>query len=106
VEALQRAAAAVYWHAGLALVPVCVALGAASHIAADRLTHGGCPLAWPVSGHEFHLLPRRLRITTGRFAEHWLVSTLLLAALGYLLWRNTEIAGIVHHQDSVARTGA
>ena len=103
---LAAGAAAVYWRAGLALVPLCVALGAAAHIAGDELTHGGCPLAWPVSGHEFHLLPRRLRITTGRFAEHWLVSTLLLAALGYLLWRNTGIAGIVHHQDSVVRTGA
>ena len=58
---LAAAAAAVCWHAGLALVPVCIALGAAAHIAGDELTHGGCPLAWPVSGHEFHLLPRRWR---------------------------------------------
>ena len=55
---LAAAAAAVYWHAGLSLVPLCIALGAAAHIAGDELTHDGCPLAWPVSGHEFHLLPR------------------------------------------------
>lgn len=94
---LAGAAAAIYWHAGLSWVPLCIALGAASHIAGDELTHGGCPLAWPVSGHEFHLLPRRLQITTGKFAEHWIVSTLLLAGLGYLLWRDTGLAGIVHH---------
>jgi membrane-bound metal-dependent hydrolase YbcI (DUF457 family) len=95
----------VYWRAGLSLVPLCIALGAAAHIAGDELTHDGCPLAWPVSSHEFHLLPRRLQITTGRFAEHWIVSTLLLAGLGYLLWRDTGIAGIVHHLDTMDRTG-
>jgi membrane-bound metal-dependent hydrolase YbcI (DUF457 family) len=105
VIGLAAAAAAIYWHAGLSLVPLCIALGAASHIAGDELTHDGCPLAWPISGHEFHLLPRRLRITTGRFAEHWIVSTLLLAGLGYLLWRDTGIAGIVHRLY-VTRTAA
>lgn len=105
VIGLAAAGAAIYWHAGLSLVPLCIALGAASHIAGDELTHDGCPLAWPISGHEFHLLPRRLRITTGRFAEHWIVSTLLLAGLGYLLWRDTGIAGIVHRLY-VTRTAA
>ena len=62
--------------------------------------------AWPVSRREYHLLPRRLQITTGRFAEHWIVSTLLLAGLGYLLWRDTGMAGIVHHLDTMERTGA
>ena len=91
------AAAAVYWHAGLGLIPVC---------ASPELTHDGCPLAWPVSNHEFHLLPHRLQITTGRFAEHWIISTLLLAGLGYLLWRDTGVAAIVHHLDTMKRTGA
>ena len=97
VIGLAGAAAAIYWNAGLTLVPLCIALGAAAHIAGDELTHDGCPLAWPVSRREYHLLPRRLQITTGRFAEHWIVSTLLLAGLGYLLWRNTGIAGLVSH---------
>lgn len=60
-------------------------------------THGGCPLAWPVSRHDFHLLPGPLRITTGRFAEHWIVSVLLTAALGYLLWRDTGMRALLHH---------
>ena len=97
VIGLAGASAAIYWNAGLTLVPLCIALGAAAHIAGDELTHDGCPLAWPVSRREYHLLPRRLQITTGRFAEHWIVSTLLLAGLGYLLWRNTGIAGLVNH---------
>ena len=104
VIGLAGAAAAVYWHAGLSLVPLCIALGAATHIAGDELTHDGCPLAWPVSGHEFHLLPHRLQITTGRFAEHWIVSTLLLAGLGWLLWRDTGMTGIMHQVNvSVTR---
>ena len=90
---------------GLTLVPLCIALGAAAHIAGDELTHDGCPLAWPVSGHEFHLLPHRLQITTGRFAEHWIVSTLLLAGLGYLLWRDTGMGAFVHHAH-IMRTAA
>ncbi|MGP0028417.1 MAG: metal-dependent hydrolase [Streptosporangiaceae bacterium] len=94
---LAGAAAAVYWQAGLALVPLCIALGVAAHIAGDELTHDGCPLAWPVSRQEFHLLPRRLQITTGRFAETWIVSTLLLTGLGYLLYRDTGIAGFLTH---------
>ena len=97
VIGLAGASAAIYWNAGLTLVPLCIALGAAAHIAGDELTHDGCPLAWPVSRREYHLLPRRLQITTGRFAEHWIVSTLLLAGLGYLLWRNSGIAGLVNH---------
>jgi len=97
VIGVAGAAAAVYWHAGLSLVPLCIALGAASHIAGDELTHDGCPLAWPFSRREYHLLPRRLRITTGRLAEHWIVSTLLLAGLCCLLWRETGIAAILNH---------
>ena len=93
---LIGAAAAVYWHAGLSLVPWCIALGAAAHIAGDELTHGGCPLAWPVSQHHFHLLPRPLQITTGRFAEHWIVSALLTAALAVLFWRDAGMPALLH----------
>ena len=94
--ALAGAAAVVHWHVGLALVPVCIAIGAAAHIAGDECTHAGCPLGYPFSGREFHLLPRRLQITTGKAAEHWIVTPLLLAALGYLAWRDTGISQIVH----------
>ena len=57
------------------------ALGCAAHIAGDELTHGGCPLFWPGSMHEFHLLPRPLQITTAKLCETWVVFPLLLAGL-------------------------
>lgn len=85
------AAAAMVWTGyGLALVPVAAALGCATHLAGDMLTLHGCPLAWPLSERDFHLLPPRLRISTGKMAERWIVSPLLLAALGFLLWRDTS----------------
>lgn len=71
-------------------VPLCVGLDTAAQIAGDELTHSGCPLAWPFSGHELHLLPLPLRFTTGRFAERWIISTVLVAALAVLLWRDAS----------------
>lgn len=96
VLAVAGAVAVVHWHVGLALVPVCIAIGTAAHIAGDELTHAGCPLGYPFFGHEFHLLPHRLQITTGKAAEHWIVTPILLAALGYLAWRDAGIGQIVH----------
>jgi membrane-bound metal-dependent hydrolase YbcI (DUF457 family) len=77
-------AAAITWLDPVTLLwalPVTVAIGCAVHIAGDALTDDGCPLLYPVSRREFHLLPKWLRFTTGRFAEHWAVSPLLLAGL-------------------------
>ncbi len=104
-DALGIAAAGttIYWHVGLSLVWVCIALGAGAHIAGDMLTHGGCPIAYPLSRREVHLLPEDMRFTTGKIAEHWIVSPLLMAALAYLAWRDTGAATVVHHLDSVAR---
>lgn len=91
---------------GLAFVPLAAALGAGTHIAGDMLTRCGCPLAWPATMREFHLLPPRMRFTTGNAAEHWIVTPLLLAGFGYLLWRDTGMAGIMHHPGTMGRTGA
>lgn len=102
-DALGIAAAGtmIYWHVGLSLAWLCIALGAAAHIAGDMLTHGGCPIAYPLSRREVHLLPADMRFTTGKIAEHWIVSPLLLAALVYLAWRDTGSAGLAHHLDSL-----
>jgi membrane-bound metal-dependent hydrolase YbcI (DUF457 family) len=90
-------AAAVVWKGwDLALVTpwkvsilaVCAVLGMLGHIAGDMLTHGGCPVWYPVSRDDHHLLPHGLQFTTGKIAEHWIVSPLLLAALAFLLWRD------------------
>jgi membrane-bound metal-dependent hydrolase YbcI (DUF457 family) len=73
---------------GLAFVPIAAALGAGTHIAGDMLTVSGCPLLWPGTMREFHLLPGGLRFTTGKVAEHWIVTPLLMAALAFLAWRD------------------
>ena len=83
--ALLAAAAAVYWHLGLSLVPPCIALGALAHIAGDELTHSGCPVWYPFSREDHHLLPHAMRFTTGKAAESWIVAPLLLAGLALLL---------------------
>jgi membrane-bound metal-dependent hydrolase YbcI (DUF457 family) len=93
------AAAMIYFVVGLALAPLCIALGAVAHIAGDMLTHGGCPVVYPVSREEFHLLPDGLQFTTGKFAEHWIVTPLLTAALLFLAWRDTGLASVTHYLD-------
>jgi membrane-bound metal-dependent hydrolase YbcI (DUF457 family) len=75
------------WH--VPLLAAVTALGCAAHIAGDELTHGGCPLFWPVSMHEFHLLPRPLQITTAKLGETWIVFPLLLAGLAVAVWHAT-----------------
>ena len=84
--ALGAAAVMAVGGFGLALVPVAAALGCATHIAGDMLTVSGCPLLWPGTLRDFHLLPRRARFSTGHAAEKFLVTPLLLAALGVLAW--------------------
>jgi membrane-bound metal-dependent hydrolase YbcI (DUF457 family) len=75
------------WH--VPLLAVATALGCAAHIAGDELTHGGCPVFWPVSMHEFHLLPRPLQITTAKLCETWIVFPLLVIGLGVAVWHAT-----------------
>jgi membrane-bound metal-dependent hydrolase YbcI (DUF457 family) len=70
------------------ILAVCIALGMLAHLAGDMCTHDGCPLLYPVSSHEFGLLPERIRITTHKLAEHWVVTPLLLAGLAYFAWRD------------------
>lgn len=75
------------WH--VPLLAAATGLGCAAHIAGDELTHGGCPLFWPVSMHEFHLLPRPLQITTAKLCETWVVFPLLVAGLAAAVWHAT-----------------
>ena len=76
-----------HWH--VPLLALAVALGCAAHIAGDELTHGGCPLFWPVSGHEFRLVPRPLQITTAKLGENWIIFPLLVVALFAAVWHAT-----------------
>ena len=95
------------WH--VPLLAVATALGCAAHIAGDELTHGGCPLFWPVSMHEFHLLPRPLQITTAKLCETWIIFPLLVVGLAVAVWHATghplELSSPVKtHTASVTRT--
>jgi membrane-bound metal-dependent hydrolase YbcI (DUF457 family) len=76
-----------HWH--VPLLALATALGCAAHIAGDELTHGGCPIFWPFSEHEFHLLPRPLQITTAKIGENWIVFPLLTGALVLAVWHAT-----------------
>jgi membrane-bound metal-dependent hydrolase YbcI (DUF457 family) len=76
-----------HWH--VPLLALCVAVGCAAHIAGDELTHGGCPLFWPVSGHEFHLVPGPLQITTAKLGENWVIFPLLVLSLFVAVWHAT-----------------
>jgi membrane-bound metal-dependent hydrolase YbcI (DUF457 family) len=75
------------WH--VPVLALATGLGCAAHIAGDELTHGGCPVLWPFSQHEFHLLPRPLQITTAKLAETWIVFPLLTCALFLAVWHAT-----------------
>jgi len=71
------------------MLAVCVTLGMLAHLAGDMCTHDGCPLLYPLSRYEFGLLPAPVRITTNKFAEHWIVTPLLIAGIAWFLWRDT-----------------
>jgi membrane-bound metal-dependent hydrolase YbcI (DUF457 family) len=83
------AAAFVSWR-----VAAPVMVGWLVAIAGDMCTMHGCPLWWPWSRRDRHLLPRALRMRTGRGAELigvapmlWIgvaVSVLVLARIGGL----------------------
>jgi len=75
------------WH--VPMLALATALGCVAHIVGDELTHGGCPLLYPVSGHEFHLLPRPLQITTAKVAETYAIFPLLALALALAVWHAT-----------------
>lgn len=83
---IGTAAAMVWTGYGLALVPLAAAIGCAAHLAGDCLTLHGCPLLWPATMRDFHLLPRSLRFSTGHWPERFVVTPLLLTALGLLAW--------------------
>jgi len=73
-----------HWH--VPMLALATGLGCAAHIAGDELTHGGCPIFWPVSEHEFHLVPRPFQFTTAKIGENWLVFPLLSGALVLAVW--------------------
>lgn len=102
-DLLALAAAAAICLTGwkLALIPIGVAVGTATHIVTDMLTTEGCPLAWPASRKHFGL-PHPLSFTTGTWRENWIIAPLCMLALVWLSWRTA--AGLpalqAIHQDA------
>ena len=95
--ALGGAAAMTWTGYGLALVPLAAATGAATHIIGDCATRSGCPLLWPATMREFHLTPRPLRFTTGKTAERFIVTPVLLLVLGVLCWHDAGTLALAPH---------
>ena len=61
-----------------------LSLGYLSHLLLDACTKSGVPLWWPEPGR-IHLLPYRLRVTTGSLAEDGVFALLALAAVALYL---------------------
>jgi len=97
VLALGGAAAICWTGYGLALVPLAAALGCATHVLGDMSTKDGCPLAWPLTLHDYHLTPRPLRFSTGHWQEHAIVVPLLAAALAVLAWHDASAYALASH---------
>lgn len=72
------------------LIGVVVTIGYLSHILADMLTVSGLPVFWPYKKDSYHLIPKRLCITTNTWPEH-------LLALGLLVAIGTQIPYFIPH---------
>ena len=81
VIAIGVASFEIWFGYGLALIPLAVLVGCATHIAGDMLTDSGCMLGYPASRYRYHLLPEPLAFTTGTRPELLFVDPLLTAAL-------------------------
>ena len=81
VIAIGVAAFEIWFGYGLALIPLAVLVGCATHIAGDMLTDSGCMLGYPASRYRYHLLPEPLAFTTGTRPELLFVDPLLTVAL-------------------------
>jgi membrane-bound metal-dependent hydrolase YbcI (DUF457 family) len=96
-EALAITAATVlalsgYDAHGIALA---VLVGTVAHCAGDGITKHGVAWFLPFSRRVIHLLPKRLRITTGGRAERWLVMPALVLVLAFLAYRAVTVPGAV-----------
>ena len=102
VIAIGVAAAEVWYGYGLALIPLAVLIGCATHIAGDMLTDSGCMLGYPASTVRYHLLPEPLAFTTGTRPELLFVDPLLTVALVALGIWVVDPAFITTHWPALA----
>lgn len=85
---IASAALSVVTGRGAALA---LCLGYASHLMADAMTKSGIPFLYP-RRKRFHLLSKRLRVTTGSLAEEFIFVLLSITALALML-RHLSIGG-------------
>jgi membrane-bound metal-dependent hydrolase YbcI (DUF457 family) len=97
------AAAEIWYGFGLALIPLAVLVGCATHIAGDMLTDSGCMLGYPASKFRYHLLPEPLAFTTGTRPELLFVDPLLTVALVALGIWVADPAFVAAHWHALAR---
>jgi membrane-bound metal-dependent hydrolase YbcI (DUF457 family) len=96
------AAAEIWYGFGLALIPLAVLIGCATHIAGDMLTDSGCMLGYPASKFRYHLLPEPLAFTTGTRPEVLFVDPLLFVALAALGVYAADPAFVTAHWHALA----
>lgn len=65
----------------LAVVPAAVAVGALTHIVGDQMTHGGCPIGWPLSRRDVRITLFGGTFRTGGPVERGPVTWTLWAAV-------------------------
>ena len=103
VIAIGVAAFEIWFGYGLALIPLAVLVGCATHIAGDMLTDSGCMLGYPASRFRWHLLPEPLAFTTGTRPELLFVDPLLTVVLVALAVRVADPAFVAAHWHALAR---
>jgi membrane-bound metal-dependent hydrolase YbcI (DUF457 family) len=103
VIGIAVAAAEIWYGFGLALIPLAVLIGTATHIAGDMLTDCGCMLGYPVSRRHFHLLPEPLAFTTGTRPELLIVDPLLTASLVILAAWAADPSFVAAHLHALSR---
>jgi inner membrane protein len=73
-------------------------IGMVSHLVMDTFTKEGVPWLLPIPIKIGVPPVKKLRVTTGHFAENWLIFPCLLVLDGYLYFINYDkILAIVHH---------
>lgn len=77
-------------------IPWAILIGTAIHAAGDGLTIHGVPWLKPFSDHEFHLLPKPMRISTGHIVERAFIAPAMVVALGFLAWHAVQMTPDLH----------
>lgn len=78
---LPMAFGALAWFLGGSTWGIVIGGGVMTHLLADMSTKSGVPVLWPVTRKSFHILPRRMRLTTGSMWETVLVGMIVIAGI-------------------------